>query len=85
MARKSDVIDDDGNIIDPPPPDHAVRAIVWLIEYGRRRGFLIGPTVQVGDVIVQVRDLRLEAEREPRATPDTPASDSAFAELLGDR
>lgn len=55
---KHDIIDDDGNIITPPEAGSTVHQLVWLLEYGRSRGFQIGPTVQIGDVIVQVKDLR---------------------------
>ncbi len=65
MAKKrDDIIDDDGNIIPPPPPDHAVMAVLYLLEYGRKRGFQIGPEVVVGDVRLQVRDLRQQATTE---------------------
>jgi hypothetical protein len=59
MARKRDeVIDDDGNILAPPAPDSPVGQLIYLLEYGRKRGFRIGPRVQVGDTIVEVLDLR---------------------------
>jgi hypothetical protein len=70
--RSKDIIDDDGNMIDPPPADHPVRAIVWLLEYGRTRGFRIGPTVQVGDTIVQVQDMRLRDRSEPQQSAPEP-------------
>ncbi len=70
MSREKEVTDDDGNVIPPPPPDSPVIAIVWLLEYGRKRGFRIGPTVQVGDTIVQVRDMRLKEAQPPDAPPD---------------
>lgn len=70
MARDREVTDDDGNIILPPPPDSAVAQVVWLLEYGRKRGFRIGPTVQIGDTIVQVRDMRLREDVPPDAPPD---------------
>ena len=70
MARSNDVIDDDGNLIAPPPPDHPVMAVLYLLEYGRKRGFRIGPTVQVGDTIVQVRDMRLKEDRPAPGTPE---------------
>lgn len=50
--------DEDGNIINEPPPDSPIAQIIYLLEYGRQRGFKIGPTVQVGDTTVQVTDLR---------------------------
>lgn len=81
MKTSFDLIDDDGNVIPCPPPDSPVAMIVWLIEYGRKRKFRIGPTVQIGDVIVQVKDLR-EESHERRVEPDVaPGSDMAV--LLG--
>lgn len=53
--------DEDGNNLTPPPADSDVHAIIYLLEYGRSRGFQIGPTIQVGSVIVQVADLRQAA------------------------
>lgn len=86
MARNtSDVIDDDGNIIAPPPPDSPVAQIVWLLEYGRKRGFRIGPTVQVGDTIVQVRDMRLKEEQpQPRAAETTIWQENGYDDTRDD-
>jgi hypothetical protein len=75
MPRKVEVIDDDGNIIAQPPPDHPVMAIIYLMEYGRRRGFQIGPQVQVADCIVQVRDIRTEKEGQKPYTDLEEGSD----------
>jgi hypothetical protein len=85
MSRIKDVLDDDGNIIDPPPPDHPVHAVIYLLEYGRKRGFKIGPTVQVGDTIVQVADLRqARANSQDRAQePDDTSLSPDMAALLG--
>lgn len=83
---KKDIIDDDGNIIAPPPADHPVRAIVWLLEYGRTRGFRIGPRIQVGDTIVECADLRLIAKEyggEPKPSDLEPGSPMAVL-LAGD-
>ncbi len=38
MANR-DVVDDDGNLIPIPPPDHPIMSIIYLIEYGRKRRF----------------------------------------------
>lgn len=85
MARKIDIVDDDGNELPPPDPGSPVAQIIYLLEYGRKRGFMIGPRVQVGDAIVEVRDLRQAAAhaRDQRdALPDIePGSDMAI--LLG--
>lgn len=62
MARKKDeVIDDDGNALPPPAPDSPVAQIMYLLEWGRLRGFQIGPRVQVGDTIIETVDLRQRA------------------------
>ena len=82
MTRIKDVLDDDGNIIPPPPADHPVMAVIYLLEYGRKRGFRIGPTVQVGDTIVQVRDLRQEQQNQTRDTSGDLDPDSDMAQVL---
>lgn len=59
--------DDDGNdlVLDPKSD---VGQLIYLLEYARQRKFQIGPTVQIGSVIVQVRDLRLFGEKgEPES------------------
>ncbi len=85
MARKkTEIIDDDGNELAPPEPGSPIANIIYLLEYGRRRGFRIGPTVQVNDVIVQVSDLRQENEaaRQVRG-PASLEDDPDMAVLLG--
>lgn len=79
MATKAtkDIIDDDGNLIAPPPPDSPVAQIVWLLEYARKREFQIG-AIQIGDTIVQVRDLRQNAApQQGRVVDLDPDSDMA--------
>lgn len=81
-----DVIDDDGNIIPPPPPEHPVMAVIYLLEYGRKRGFQIGPHVQVGDTIVEVSDLRQSAAREQANSPiDLVPGSDMHTLMLGDK
>jgi len=62
--KRTDVIDEDGNEMVAPDPTSDVGRIIYLLEYGRARGFRIGPVVQVGDAIVQVRDLRQPAAKD---------------------
>ncbi len=85
--KKNEVIDDDGNVLSPPEPGSPVAQIIYLLEYARARGFRIGPSVQVSDTIVQVRDLRQEAtmtREQKQSTPDlVPGSDMAVL-LRGD-
>ncbi len=70
MAIKRNVpIDDDGNVLPPPPPDSDVGQAIYLLEYGRLRGFRLGPTIQIGSVILQVQDLRLDSKKATE-TPD---------------
>jgi hypothetical protein len=80
-TKRTDVIDEDGNIINPPQVDSPITAIVWLLEYGRKRGFKIGPTVQVGDTIVQVEDLRQAKQTQPQS-PSELENDPDMALLL---
>ncbi len=54
--KKIEIIDDDGNVIPPPPASSDVHQLIWLMEYCRRREFLLGPTVQVGSVTAQIVD-----------------------------
>lgn len=56
--------DEEGNLLPELEPGSPLAQIIHLLEYGRKRGFQIGPTVQVGDVIVQVRDLRQSLNKE---------------------
>lgn len=70
MARKIDA-DDDGNDLPVPPADSDVGQLIYLLEYGRQRGFRIGPTVQIGNLIVQVNDLRQKEGRTNTNQPET--------------
>jgi hypothetical protein len=83
MARKHEIIDDDGNALPPPAPDTDVALIIYLLEYGRKRGFRIGPTLKVGETVLQVADLRqAQQSASEGSVPDIePGSD--MATLLG--
>ena len=70
--KSLEVLDNDGNILAPPPPEHPVRALIYLLEYGRKHDFRIGPTVQIGDLIVQVGDLQQLKALSDQATGDKP-------------
>lgn len=63
--------DEDGNVVPVPPADSDLAQLIQLLEYGRRRGFRIGPTVQIGKLAVQVADLRQD-EEPGRAGLDDP-------------
>ena len=83
MTRRYEVTDDDGNALAPPEPGTDVANIIFLLEYGRTRGFRIGPTLKVGETVLQVVDLRQQAQQSKEGfTPDIePGSD--MATLLG--
>ncbi len=84
MSRKQeDILDDDGNVLPRPAPDHDVSAAIYLMEYCRTRGFQVGPTLKVGETLIQIRDLRQQAQQaHETARPDVePGSD--MATLLG--
>lgn len=55
--KKSPIATDDGADIQIDPSSD-VGQLIMLLEYARARGFQVGPTVQIGSVIAQVRDLR---------------------------
>ena len=73
LNDESDVeFDEAGDPVDAPSPNtavgEAIAAIKQLMEWGRRRKFQIGPEVQVGDVVIRIRDLRqAEAMAKPAA------------------
>lgn len=58
--------DEHGNALPALDPTSAAYQLVALLEYARIRGFRIGPMVKIGDVVVQVQDLRQD---EGRGTP----------------
>lgn len=50
--------DDDGVPIPQPAPDSDLADLIQLLEYGRRKGFVIGPMVRIGKIALQVVDAR---------------------------
>lgn len=66
---KKDLIDSEGNVIPPPDATSDVAQLIYLLEYCRQRSFVLGPTVQVRDVVVQVKDPTLERSRSAK-TPE---------------
>lgn len=70
MARSRKTAHDvDGNDLPELPQDSDVRSLLHLLEYCRVRGFAVGPHIQIGSVIVEVRDLR-QAEAGRRGAPE---------------
>jgi hypothetical protein len=55
---------DDGDPIEFASDD--AKALIALLEYGRRRGFRFGPVIKIGSIELQVTDLR-DAKKETSA------------------
>jgi len=68
--KKQELADDDGNSLPPIDPNSDVGRLTYLLEYCRIRGFRVGPRIQVGDVVLEVKDLR---QTEGRSEPDEPS------------
>lgn len=69
MGKQIDA-DEEGNDLPVPPADSDVGQLIYLLEYGRKRGFRIGPTVQIGNVVIQVSDLRQSEGRRQNNDPE---------------
>ncbi len=73
--------DVDGNPITPPPEASDVGQLIYLLEYGRRRGFIFGPEITINGLVVKVFDKRLlEGERQQ---PDDPGPWAAHGHVEG--
>ena len=71
--------DSDGNPVIEVDPLSSVGQFTALMEWARRRGFRIGPTVKIGDLVVQVSDLRqTEARGEPLPPDVGPWTQAGF-------
>lgn len=85
--KQDEILGDDGNALPPPEPGSDLASAIYLLEYGRKRGFRIGPQIQVGGIILQVRDIRQEAQlgaaQHDAASDLDPESDMAVI-LKGD-
>lgn len=63
--------DEDGDPVPQPAENSDLRDLIQLLEYGRARGFRIGPAVRVGKLAVQVTDLRQrEGKPDQDESPD---------------
>jgi hypothetical protein len=58
MSVRPPDVDEDGNPIGAPDPQSDAGRLIYLLEWARLRGFRLGPTLQIGGLIVQVADLR---------------------------
>lgn len=73
MRNKHELIDDDGNVMPVPGPDASdVAKAIYLLEYARLRGFRLGPTLKVGELVTQVQDLRQLGELTKDETSKMP-------------
>lgn len=60
----------DGVDLVPPDPTTPVGQLIYLIEWARIRGVRIGPAVQIGDLVIQIADLRqTEGSRDAPVDP----------------
>lgn len=69
MSQALEVLDDQGNVIPPPAPDHPVMALIYLLEYARKHSFRVGPIVEIGDLKLQVADMWQAREAAGQAAP----------------
>jgi hypothetical protein len=64
--------DENGNPVPEVDPLSSAGQLVALLEWARRRNFKLGPMVKIGDVMVQVTDLRQETGHRMPNLPDDP-------------
>lgn len=50
--------DDEGRPLTPPPGATDAAQLIYLLEWARLRGFRLGPSIKVGEIVLQVQDLR---------------------------
>lgn len=58
MTTKFNLATDEGDSLPEIDPNSELGQIIYLLEYARLRDFQIGPNIQVGGTIINVRDLR---------------------------
>jgi hypothetical protein len=62
--------DDDGDPVPQPAKESDLADLIQLLEYGRRKGFRVGPMVRIGKITVQVSDLRHRAAAVEETAPE---------------
>lgn len=67
---------EDGEFLSPPDPSSPVGQLIYLIEWARLRGVRIGPVVEIGDLKLQIQDLR---QHEGRRGGDAEADKGPWA------
>ncbi len=70
-TRKRPPATEEGDELPAIDPKSDVGMLVALLEWGRDRGFQLGPTIQVGAVTVQVRDMRIDRDKPERNAEET--------------
>lgn len=65
MKKPKSVVTDEGDELPELDMKSDLGQLIHLLEYARRRGFKIGPTVQINQIIVQVADLSQQAGDRP--------------------
>lgn len=82
MRKRDEVLDEDGNALQPPEPGTDAANAIYLLEYARKRGFRLGGTLKVGSIEMQVLDLRqqmqLSSMQKEQYTDLEPGSDMAL-------
>lgn len=68
---------EDGDFLSPPDPADPVARLIYLIEWSRLRGVRIGPIIEIGDLKLQIQDLR---QHEGRSSPTAAADRGPWAE-----
>lgn len=73
--------DSDGNPVIDVDPLSSTGQLTALLEWARRRGFRIGPYVKIGDLVLQVADLRqVEGRGQPMPPEIGPWTAAGFPE-----
>lgn len=62
--------DEEGNALPRPEARSDLADLIQLLEYGRRRGFRIGPMVRLGKITLQIQDLRQTEGRGGEPKPE---------------
>jgi hypothetical protein len=68
MSTKKIDHNEEGEDLTAPDPQSNAGQLIYFLEWARQRDFHVGPTLQFGDVIVQVQDKR---EKTTSREPDT--------------
>jgi hypothetical protein len=63
-----------------PPADSPIYDLMFLLEWGRDRGFRIGPHVEIDGMRVQVADLR-QGKIEGVVMPDAPGEGGGGSDI----